>query len=193
MTGLIALATVVGITRAAEVSNAGVSALAKSDNGFGFRLLRALIGEQTAGNVIISPFSVAQALTMTYNGAGGETEKAMARTLGLSIKQRSRWAGYANGKELVLAPGLLDTSNRQLLAELKRADPKVQLAIVNALWIEKTFEVKPGFLRENQKFYDAKVQTLDFAHNPDRAAQIINAWVNDNTHGKIPTIVEGLH
>ncbi|MGH7916625.1 MAG: serpin family protein [Candidatus Binataceae bacterium] len=187
--GLVALAITAPVARAADVSSTDASGLAKSDNGFGFRLLGALLGDQTTGNVIISPFSVAQALTMTYNGARGTTETAMARTLGLESQRHGRSAGaQGTGHRESLS-----VANRQLLDELKRADPKVQLAIANALWIKKTFAIRPAFVRENQEFYDATVQKLDFASDPGPAAEIINTWVNRNTHGKIPTIVEGLH
>jgi serine protease inhibitor len=42
--------------------------VAVADNDFGFRLLRTLNANGAATNLIVSPISVSQALTMTYNG-----------------------------------------------------------------------------------------------------------------------------
>src|SRR5216683_4044444 len=66
---------------AAEEATAAAVAVAAND--FGFRLLHALNANGTATNLIVSPLSVSQALTMTYNGARGNTKTAMARTLGI--------------------------------------------------------------------------------------------------------------
>ena len=51
------------------------------------------------------------------------------------------------------------------------------------------FAVSPGFLKVNRDFYDASVQSLDFAGNPRHALDTIHAWVNENTHAKIPEIL----
>lgn len=58
--------------------------VAEADNDFGFRLPRTLVSDHVSSNVIVSPLSVSQALTMAYNGAAGATRKAMAETLGIA-------------------------------------------------------------------------------------------------------------
>ena len=52
-------------------------------NRFGFRLLTELAGGTPTENLLISPASVAAALAMTYNGAAGDTARAMADVLDL--------------------------------------------------------------------------------------------------------------
>jgi serine protease inhibitor len=152
---------------------APTAAVAVADNDFGFRLLRTLNANGTATNVIVSPLSVSQALTMTYNGARGSTKTAMARTLGI---------GAMNGAQL-------NASNRQLLEALRKADPDARLEIANALWLQKDLAVNPGFVALNKDYYGADVRSVDFAGDPQRATEIINAWVSRNTQGKIPSIV----
>ncbi|HVA39931.1 MAG TPA: serpin family protein, partial [Candidatus Binataceae bacterium] len=49
--------------------------------------------------------------------------------------------------------------------------------------------VNPEFVALNKDSYQAEVRSLDFAGDPGRAAETINAWVNRNTQGKIPSIV----
>ncbi|TEU04523.1 MAG: hypothetical protein E3J22_06970 [Candidatus Aminicenantes bacterium] len=48
---------------------------------FGIKLFKELIKQDSESNIFILPLSVSIALTMTYNGGAGETEKAMAETL----------------------------------------------------------------------------------------------------------------
>lgn len=142
-------------------------------NDFGFRLLRTLT-DGNGENVIVSPLSVSLALAMTYNGAAGETRTAIAKTLGAaSITEET-----------------FNRNNRTLLDAIEQADPATQIEIANALWAQTGFAVRPDFLKVNQDFYRASVHSLDFMGNPQGAANTINGWVNEQTHAKIPKIVD---
>ena len=55
--------------------------LVDANNKFGFKLFSEIQKSQSNENVFISPISIAIALSMTYNGAAGETQEAMAKTL----------------------------------------------------------------------------------------------------------------
>ena len=146
--------------------------LVSTINRFGFRLLLALAGDAPAENLLISPASLAAALAMTYNGAAGDTARAMAEVLGLE--------------------GLrLDEINRAhaaLWAALVGADPQVTFEAANSLWARLGIPFLPDFMQRCREFYSAEVANLDFddPHAPDT----INAWVNNQTHGKISAIVE---
>ena len=155
----------------AQASPTPWSDIASATNDFGLRLLRALT-DGKGGNVIISPLSVSLALDMTYNGAAGETKTAMAKTLGLE-----------------LLSGDMNQEAKWLLAMIRNADPKIQLEIANALWAQSDFSIDPDFLRLSRDYYDASVENLDFAHDPESAGKKINRWVDGRTHGKIPTII----
>ena len=144
----------------------------RANTMFGFNLLRQISRTEPGKNVFISPVSVSTALAMTYNGAGGETSKAMAKTLGLegmSLNQVN--SGYA-----------------ALLDSLRSADPKVALDIANSLWARKGIALKPEFLEANRRFYAAGLAELDFT-DPG-ALTTINSWVSKNTRGKIPQIID---
>jgi serpin B len=109
---------------------------------------------------------------MTYNGADGETQQAMAKALelqGMSLQD-------------------INQANDTLKATLENADPAVQLSIANSLWAKQGIGFKPDFMQRNQQFYGAKVTELDFG-KPD-APKIINNWVKENTRGKIDQIVQ---
>ncbi|HHX77485.1 MAG TPA: serpin family protein [Firmicutes bacterium] len=154
-----------------SILNAFQKAVADCNNRFGFDLYAELVDGKD--NLLISPASVALALAMTYNGSEAETKDAMARTLKIE------------GIDL----DTLNRNNLALLYFLRTADPKVRLEIANSLWMRDGYEFDSEFLARNQEFYLAGLETLDFGR--DDAADTINAWVEDNTHGLIDQIIEG--
>ena len=149
------------------------SRLVSANTRFGLQLFSQLQQEAIAENLLISPTSVVLALTMTYNGANGTTQQAMAEALqlqGLSLAE-------------------VNQANAALYHSLENAD-QVTLSIANALWARDEFDFNADFLQRNQTFYQAEITALDFA-SPQAVSQI-NEWVSQNTEGKIPTIVDQL-
>ena len=147
--------------------------LLAANTRFGFKLFSQVLQQQDE-NVLISPVSISIALGMTNNGASGETQQAMQRTLeleGMSLEQ-------------------INQANQALLSQLKSGDPDVMLTIANSLWAKEGIQFDANFLQRNRTFYAADVTTLNMGQ-PD-AVNRINAWVNDQTAGKIPQIVQSI-
>lgn len=63
-----------------EISQKAQEILSAS-NQFGFELLQKAFEESGDNNLMISPLSITQALSMTYNGANGETKTAFENVL----------------------------------------------------------------------------------------------------------------
>jgi serpin B len=146
--------------------------LVAANTKFGFKLFEEILKQDSSKNIFVSPSSVAIALAMTYNGASGQTQQAMAKTLelqGMSLQQ-------------------INAANATLKATLENPDPKVQLSIANSLWARAGVSFKQDFLQRNQNFYQALVTNLDFS-SPN-APIVINNWVKQSTGGKIEQIVE---
>ncbi|MBD2517371.1 serpin family protein [Nostoc sp. FACHB-973] len=148
--------------------------IVESNNKFGFKLFSE-VQKSDGGekNVFISPSSVAIALAMTYNGASGSTQQAMAKTLELQ------------GMNLSEINSAYAAALKQLL---DNPDAKVQLKIANSLWANQEVKFQPDFLQRTEDFYQAKVSNLNF--QDATASNAINKWVKDNTGGKIDKIVE---
>jgi serine protease inhibitor len=147
--------------------------LIESDNKFGLKLFRELNKEEESdSNIFISPLSVAMALGMTYNGAAGETQKAMRKTLELE--------GFTLQE--------VNQCYRHLMESLTQLDPKVEFALANSIWYRLGLTPREEFVNLCQKYFDALVRGLKFS-NPD-AADTINGWVEENTNGKIKNLVE---
>lgn len=148
--------------------------LVNANTRFGFKLYSEILKQDSGKNVFVSPSSVAIALAMAYNGAQGETQQAMAKTLelqGLSLSD-------------------LNQANANLRSLLENPDQQVQLSISNSLWTRQDVPLKPDFLQRNRQFYNAKVTELDF--RDPAAPNTINTWVKQNTRGKIDQIVDEL-
>jgi serpin B len=146
--------------------------LVAANTQFSFKLFDKIAKQETSKNIFISPASVTMALAMIYNGAGGETQQAMAKALalqGLSLPE-------------------INQAQAALRAMLASTDPKVQLTIANSLWARQGVAFKPEFLKRNQDFFAAKITNVDFAL--PGAAAVMNEWVNQQTNGKISKIVD---
>lgn len=146
-------------------------AVVSANTDFGFKLFAELCGEDLPKNVVISPLSLATVLSMTYNGAAGETKQAMAETLefaGLSLQE-------------------INDNSAHLIRDLNAQDA-VEVALANSVWIRQGVRFGERFLRTNEQYYQATARELDF--DAREAVDIINAWVGENTKGRIDEILD---
>lgn len=139
---------------------------------FGFKLFEQLTQVSANENIFISPSSIILALSMLYNGADGETQQEIQKTLeyqGMSLAE-------------------VNTANQLLQQQLTQIPSGIQLAIANSLWLREGFSIEDEFLQNNQNYYDAEVAALDF--NSPEAAKTMNSWVQDKTQGKIDQMID---
>jgi serpin B len=150
------------------------SSITSANNNFGLDVFNQLVKQSPQDNIFISPASIAMALSMVYNGAGGPTRTAMQKVLnyqGLNLNT-------------------INGSNLSLISSLKNPDPKVTLAIANSVWLKQGVSVNKTFLNTTQHYYQAKATTLNFS-SPS-APTTINNWVSNATDGKITSIVKNI-
>ena len=161
------------VTKVSIVVSKTTQEIIQADNDFGISLFKEVVAsDNEAGNIFISPTSVALALAMTYNGANGDTKVAMENTL------------KKNGFTL----DEINQSYKSLIGALISVDPKVLLEIANSIWYRQGFSVLPDFITANSIYYNAEVNSIDF--NDPSAKDVINGWVKENTHGKIAEIID---
>jgi len=152
--------------------NEDVCELAESNNDFGWDIFKVINDDKTESNIFISPFSISTALSMTLNGAKGETKDEMIKVL------------QYNGWDL----NKINSSYKALLEVLPYLDDKVKMRIANSIWYRQGFNVLPEFLDINKNNYDAEIRAEDF-NNPE-TKDIINGWVENKTEGKIKDIIK---
>ncbi len=136
---------------------------------FDFNLFRQAVKEGGATNLVLSPLSAKIALAMAYNGATGETREQMARVLGfegMSLEEVNRRMS-------------------ELMAELENAGRGVQVDLANSMWANSPIE--KDFAARVIEWYGAQAESVEAWD----AATIerMNAWVSDNTGGKITKMV----
>ena len=149
-------------------------ALVEADNTFGFALFNKVNELDPGKNIFISPLSVSMALGMTLNGAAGSTLDSMRQTLACSgITQQD-----------------INDSYRSLIELIMGLDPTVTSFIANSIWYRVGLPVKAEFINVNKAYFNAEVAALDFS-DPGAPA-VINTWVNRNTNGRIPKIIDDI-
>src|SRR5512134_3016234 len=114
------------------MSNPHFSKLTDANNNLGFQLVSWLVEHEAGRNVFISPFSVAIALAMLYNGAEGKTKEALAKLLGLS--------GFSLPQ--------INEVNAGILSMFDGNDPDVQFAIANSIWVRQGITPSPDFVQQ---------------------------------------------
>ena len=157
-------------------TNTNMSQLVAANNRFGFNLWQQLQAQQASQprNLLISPNSIAIALSMIRNGTSGNTQAEINTVLGLNQ----------------LTTVNVDRSYRKLIKTLNTVDADAQLAIANSLWVNQNIVLKEPFINSAQDFYQAEVSNLDFADSSVK--QRINQWVASKTANQIPEIVDSV-
>ncbi|XP_076999623.1 serpin B6 [Tamandua tetradactyla] len=145
-----------------------MDALAEANGTFALNLLKQLC-ENNSHNVFFSPMSISAALAMVFTGAKGNTATQMAQALCLS---RSGGEDVHQGFQT-------------LLTEVNKAGTQYLLRTANRLFGEKSCEFLSSFKDSCQKFYQAEMETLDFASASEESRKHINTWVAKKTEDKI--------
>ncbi|NXT41582.1 A2AP protein, partial [Pelecanoides urinatrix] len=135
---------------------------------FSIDLLKEVQLESNRTNVILSPLSIALALSHLALGAANQTEKHLLEAMHLES-----------------VPCL-----HHMLGTLRRRLTESTLSLASRLYLQKGFEVKEKFLEDSEKFYGAKPMTLSGISEDDLVA--INKWVKETTNGQIPTFLQQL-
>ncbi|KAM6373085.1 alpha-2-antiplasmin isoform 1-T3 [Pluvialis apricaria] len=135
---------------------------------FSIDLLREVQLESNSTNVILSPLSIALALSHLALGAANQTEKRLLEAMHLES-----------------VPCL-----HHMLGALHRRLTESTLSLASRLYLQKGFEVKQKFLEDSEKYYRAKPVTLSGISEDDVVA--INKWVKEATNGQIPTFLQQL-
>jgi serpin B len=141
------------------------------NNQFALDLYRQLAARD--GNLFLSPFSISTALAMTYGGAEGKTAEEMGSVLRFPFGRERLHPAFA-----------------ALLKEVKSGEwQDYQLNVANGLWAQRDYAFKEEFKSLVKTNYGAELRELDFAAAAEEARQLINAWVEKQTQGKIEDVI----
>ena len=159
-----------------DVTDGDLAALVAGDAEFAFDVFHLIAGEE---NAIFSPYGLSEALTMTYAGTRGPTADEIRAVLHISL----------NDERLHRARNAMRT---RVGTEADVPEGDLQEAVVrvaNSPWVQRKVRVVDSYLELLAAEYDAGVNVVDFAADPDEAARAINHWVSDQTMGRIDEMV----
>ncbi len=140
-------------------------------SGVSVRLLKEAAKNSKKDNILISPDSVLTAVSMLENGSDGETRKEIEDVLG----------GISTGKY----SQYLSTMHKGLTRS-----KNVKYRMANSIWYKKNkISVKKAYLRKLVDYFGAEVYSAPFHSG---TVKDINAWVYNNTQGKISSILNRL-
>ena len=174
-----------GVKAASVKGNAEVSeAFMWEYSAFAYTLFKQAAFQEALSSVkqdksmMISPLSVLPALSMTLNGADGETAVQMRQAL---------LNGYPLDSVLTV-----DELNEQWGAFVQSlpSDEKAKLSMANSIWLrEGQMKPKKDFLQTNANYYNAGIYSAKFDENTRKD---INQWVSDNTGGMIDKMLDDI-
>jgi serpin B len=152
--------------------------LVQGNTEFALDLYRLLAKED--GNVFFSPHSISEALAMTWAGARGETEEAMAEALRFRLAQAELHPTF-NWLDLELA-------KRGEGARGKDGEG-FRLHVVNALWGQAGYQFQAPFLDTLAGNYGAGLRIVDYIKETEKARETINKWVEEQTEERIKDLL----
>jgi serpin B len=177
---LLALILITHVCPAAFAQQNETADLVEGNTSFALDLY-AELRQSAGGNLIFSPYSISQALAMTYAGADGETAVQMAETLSFTLDQPALHEAFgALNADLVYRGTLASPGDFQSARALHLA---------NALWGEQTFPFNQTYSEQLEQFYGAPLRQSDFVNAPEMVRAQINAWVAEQTEDRIRDIV----
>lgn len=145
--------------------------IVEGNTAFALDLYRQLSTSQ--GNLFFSPYSISNALAMTYAGARDQTAAEIAQVFHFQLE-----------------PNRLHPAFTELIAALEPDHASTyQLAISNRLWGQKNYGFLPEFLNLLERYYSAPLQKVDFINATENARLTINAWVEQQTQNKIQDLL----
>ncbi|MBU0992775.1 MAG: serpin family protein [Proteobacteria bacterium] len=124
-------------------------------------------------NLFFSPMSLSTALSMTWEGAGGNTKKEMATVMHLPEN-----------------PSGIRYANQTLLADINaiQVNDEIILLAANRIWPQKGITCLDTYTNVLKTFYLSDVKTVDYI-TPALAAREINTWVEEKTKSQIKHLV----
>lgn len=142
----------------------------EASNEFGLDLLGLVAKGSDKPNVLISPLSLQICSALLLESAKGPEREEMKTALGLgSVSDADMGA-------------LFETLTDALLS-----DPERPLNVANAVWLTVPVPVEKPFADRIAQHYDGEIGQ---SAGPDDAMAAINAWVDEQTNGMIPKLLD---
>ncbi len=170
-----------------EVRPAAREMVVNGNNQFAMELYSKLRGGEE--NLFFSPYSVSTALAMVYAGARDATAEQMARALRYPTEPEV--LSDLGMAEEPMTPEEFAAAFGQIMRDLNEqgSEEAYELRIANALWAQEDFDFLDSFVEFVESQYQGRVRNVDFVAATAQVRQRINAWVEEQTNGKVKDLL----
>ena len=148
----------------------GVQEVVDANNKFTFDLYSEL-KKSESGNIFYSPYSISAALTMTYEGAKGQTADEMKSV-------------FHFPEISTLRPNFAAIYN-----DINKGVKDYELRTGNALWVQQDYPLLEDYTSRVEKYYGGKAANLDFVKETEKSRQTINSFIEEQTNNKIKDLI----
>ena len=132
-------------------------------NDLSFRFLKAVNKQK---NIVLSPLSITCLLSMTNNGAAGQTQSEV-------------------NKLLDCQPEVSNAFYKKLIPYLTNDNGSSCFSVANTLFVNPKWELKDDFRRQTVENYQVYISN-------DLNVKSVNNWCNKQTRGMIPKMVDAI-
>ncbi|XP_072461637.1 serpin B11-like [Notamacropus eugenii] len=164
-----------------------MDSLSTANVEFGLDVFKELSRNNVEDNVFFSPVSLLYALSMLFLGARGNSAAQMGKVLHFSYGKEPSNPEPGKSSKCGITGGI-HSEFPVLFSGISGSDSNYTLSMANKLYGTKTIGIYPQYLSCSEKFYQSKMQMVDFIHAPEEARKMINAWVESKTNGKIKNL-----
>ena len=160
-----------------DVTPEELARVVAGDSALGLALLAELAG---GDNYMISPYSIATALSMLHPGARGTTAEEISNVLNLDVDPATLYEARA----------FIDAA----LAEQPEPvpdDDRAPFTIrpANSAWGQGGFPFNEAYLEVLATNFGAGMRVADFVADPAGSTETINSWVEDITEDRIQDLI----
>jgi len=132
------------------------------------------------GNLLFSPFSIQTALSMVTLGSKGS-----------SLEQLMGFVSNANSisDSMALAKQLVDM--KQMFGKAMPAfhsNNNFSIELANSVFVQEETPIEAGLVSDLSKYFQSSVSFTDYK-KPEKAVDLINGWIEENTKDKIKNLV----
>lgn len=154
---------------------------ASAINSFGLDLYRA-IAREADDNLVLSPASIAIALSMTQLGAAGLTADQINAVLHDLVSAGE--IGPIDSLDQALA------SRSGTFKDAAGGEHQVILTIANSTFGQRDLAIEPAYLDALARGFGTGLRVVDYRADPEAARALINGWVADQTAQRIAQLLE---
>lgn len=160
------------------VTEADIAAVVAADSEFGLDVFGIVAADD---NTMISPYSIATALSMLYPGARGATAEEIAEVLHLNVDDATLHAvrNYIDTALATPPPPMGDEDTREPFT----------IRPANSAWGQGGYPFLDEYLGILAENYGAGLRLLDYINDPEGSRAILNQWVEDATEDRIKDLI----